>query len=122
MADIAFIEHQGTRILYEDYSHATIEELPDLLDKAHGIIASQPEKSVLAIANMEGTHFDSNTVQRMKLFIKSNTPYIRATAVIGMSALQSVIFKTILRFTGRKNLRVCGSMEEARNYLSNLGT
>lgn len=120
MAGIDFIEHKGRRILYEDYSGCNSETLKPLLEKAAGIIRSQPAASVLALVNVENTRYNKEASSAMKEFVKGNTPYIKCSAVIGMDGLKMVLFKGILAFTGRKNLVVFDDIEKAKDYLAAL--
>ncbi|MBD3243504.1 MAG: hypothetical protein GF331_23135 [Chitinivibrionales bacterium] len=120
MPGVEYIEYKGKKILYEDYSDTDPETLPPLLDKAHEIIASQPKNSVIALVNVRNTRYNTQTAQAMKQFVKSNTPYIRATAIIGLSGFQSVILHGIIQFTGRKNLHVFDTAEQAKEFLIGL--
>jgi hypothetical protein len=121
MERIAWFEHKGKRILMEDYSGISPAELPALLEKAHRLIAAEPLGSVLAIANVHGTHYDRDASDRMKAFVKSNTPFIKATAVVGLSGLQTIVYQAIVKLTGRRNFYVIDSAGKARDFLAGLG-
>ena len=118
MAGISFTEHKGKQILYEDYSDTGPGTIDPLLDEAAKIIRSSPEKSVLALVNVKNAKFNAEVSTKMKEFVKLNTPYIKVSAIIGMSGLQSVIYRAILAFTGRDNLKVFSSEEEAKDFLA----
>jgi hypothetical protein len=120
MPGVRFIDHKGHKILLEDYSEGDPDMLLKLLDEAQALIAKQPPASVRALVNAKNGRFDRRVSERMKQFVKANTPYIKASAVIGMSGLQAVIYKAIVKFTGRKNLYVFDSEEKAREFLVNL--
>ena len=117
MAGVDFIVHNDVKILYEDYSETEPEELLGLIDKAQRMIATQPPHSVLALVNLKGAHYNKQVTDRMKEFVKANTPFIKTAAVFGMSNLQRVIYKGVLAVTGRKNLHVFASKEEALDFL-----
>jgi len=51
--------------------------------------------------------------------VKANTPYIKCSAVYGVEGLKEVIFNGILSFTGRKNLVLFKTLEEAKDFLAN---
>lgn len=118
MAGIRLIEHKGKKILYEDYSSTGPGTIDPLLEEAAKIIRSSPEKSVLALVNVSGAKFNPEVSAKMKEFVKLNTPYIKVSAIVGMSGLQSVIYRAILAFTGRTNLKVFGSEQEAKEFLA----
>lgn len=118
MAGINFIMHAGKRMLYLDFTKMTKEEFYESLKKARVIIDVEPEKSLLVLVNVEGATFDTSISGAMKEFSKANTPYVRATAVYGMTGLMTVIFRGIMTFTGRKNLAPFDSLEKAKDYLA----
>jgi hypothetical protein len=118
MASVAFITYKGKQILYEDYSESKPSEIIPLLEEAKKIIHSQPEGSILALANVKNSKFDRAVSNAMKDFVKSNTPYIRVTAVYGMEGLMNAIFGGIVSFTGRKNLKLFDDLDEAKEYLA----
>ena len=80
----------------------------------------QPKNSVLALVNINRTKYDRASVAAMKEFIKDNTPYIKASAIIGMEGITEVVFKGVVAFTGRKNLVVFNDAEKAKDYLAAL--
>jgi hypothetical protein len=75
---------------------------------------------VLALVNVQGSTFDKALSSAMKEFVKSNTPYIKFSAVYGVEGLMEVVFKGILAFSGRKNLKVFRTAEEAKDFLAEL--
>jgi hypothetical protein len=119
MAGISFITHQGVRIIYEDYSQCKTDEVLALLEQAKKIIKSQPEKSVLALANVKGASFDNRVTDAFKQFGKESAPYVKCSAVYGIEGLKEIVFRGVLIFTGRKNIVVSKSLEEAKDFLVN---
>jgi len=120
MAGVSFITHNGVKILYEDYSQSKPQETIALLKKAEGIISGEPLNSVLALVNVKDSHFDTDLSAALKDFVKKNTPYIKCAAVYGVEGLKEIIFKGIIAFTGRKNLVLFKTLDEAKDYLVNL--
>jgi hypothetical protein len=120
MAGVNFITHNGVKILYEDYSQSKPEELIALLKKAEVIISKEPLNSIRALVNVKGSNFDTTLINTLKDFVKANTPYIKCSAVYGVEGLKEIIFKGIIAFTGRKNLVLFKTLEEAKDYLANL--
>lgn len=118
MAGVDFITYKGKRILYEDYSGCKPQELLPLLETARKIISAEPQGSVLALVNVKGSTFDKNVSNAMKEFVKANTPHIKVSAVYGVEGLMEVIFKGIIAFTGRDNLKLFRTLEEAKDFLA----
>lgn len=120
MPGVDFIEYKGKRILYEDYSGLTPKTLAPFLEKARTLISREPPASILALVNVTDAKFDMEVASMMKDFVKANTVFIKCSAIFGMGGLQSVLYRTIVTVTGRSNLKVCGSEQEARDYLAGL--
>ena len=119
MPEVSFITHKGIKILYENFENGKLDEMIPLLEKAKAVIRSQPEKSVLALFNCKGGHFDKSVTDNLKEFVKGNEPYIKCAAVYGVEGLKEIIFKSVIMFTGRKNIALFKTLEEAKDYLVN---
>jgi hypothetical protein len=117
MPEVSFISYKGLRILYEDFSNGKPDDILPSIEKAKAVIASQPKKSVLALVNVKGAGFDMSVTAALKEFVKGNEPYMKCAAVYGVEGLKEVIFKSILAFTGRKNLVLCKTLEEGKDFL-----
>ncbi len=102
MERIRFVQHKGKSVLIEDFSNlGPGEEFRSSLDAARKIIRSQPQGSVLALFDATGMKFNNEMVSEVKAFVKGNTPYIRAAAVVGVAGLLHVALTAISRFSGR---------------------
>lgn len=119
MAGVSFIIHKGARILYEDFaSMNNDEEELAILKKGREIIDQQPEKSVLALLNVKNTNFSPKVTQTLKEYAKANTPYMKFAAVYGIEGLKEILFKSVMLFTGRKNIAIFKTLEEAKDFLA----
>jgi hypothetical protein len=119
MPGISFITHKGVKILYEDVSNSKIEDIIPFIGGAKAIISSQPKNSVLALVNVKDANFNITITNTLKDFMKANAPYIKCAAVYGVDGMKEIIFKGILNVTGRKNLILCKTLEEGKDYLAN---
>lgn len=117
MPEVSFITHKGVRILYENFENAQRDEILPWMEKTKDIIRSQPEKSVLGLVNVKGASFDPSITSALKEFVKGNEPYMICAAVYGVEGLKKVIFSSVLAFSGRKNLVLCRTLEEGKDYL-----
>ena len=117
MPGVSFITHKGVKILYEDFSKSKTDEVLALIEQAKPIIRSQPEKSVLALLSVKDSSFDNTVTDALKQFAKGNEPYIKCAAIYGIEGLKEIIFRGVLAFTGRKNLIICKTLEDAKDFL-----
>ena len=118
MPELKFITHKGVQILYENFENGKPDEIIPWIEKAKAVIRSQPEKSVLGLVNVRGANFDMSVTASLKEFVKGNEPYMKCAAIYGVEGLKEIIFRSVLTFTGRKNLILCKTLEEGKDYLS----
>ncbi len=120
MPGVEFVTYRGKRILYEDFSGLMPANLRDYLEKAAKLIRREPPESVLAMVNVTGGVFNVEAANMMKEFAKGNTPYMKCAVIFGLGGLQSILYRTVVAFTGRSNLIVRDNEQEARDYLADL--
>ena len=102
MEKTQFINYKGKKVLVEDFTNLKAgPEFTNFILQAQTIIARQPPKSVLAVFDATGSTFDSNILNNMKEFTKANTPYIKASAVVGINGLLNVALVAVAKFSGR---------------------
>jgi hypothetical protein len=117
---VRFIEHKGKTVLLQDYSGMQPgPEFADLIQRARGIIDRQPPHSVLTLVDASNSVFDSEVMIIMKDFVKRNTPFIRYTAVVGITGLKEVGLMAVSRVAARP-LQTFSAREEALDYLVGL--
>lgn len=105
MQNPQFIKHNGRRILYIDFSNATLdqkEELRLVILASRKAISIHPPNSLLILTNVHNTKYDTEIAQVMKEYVAHNKPFVKKSAIVGLSGLQIVLYNTIMRFTGRQ--------------------
>ncbi len=117
MGRISVVEHRGKRILLQDFSGLRSgEEFDRALAEARAYIASQPAKSVLSVFDATQAHYDAATLAALKDFTRGNSPYIRASAVVGVAGLLNVALMAVSAFSGR-TLKSCPDRTAAMDWL-----
>ncbi|MBZ5589499.1 MAG: hypothetical protein LAO05_13135 [Acidobacteriia bacterium] len=102
MERVQFIRHGGASILKVDLSHPTnLDESLATIRQAKAVVSTHPPKSLLILTDVAGTTFNTKAVEEMKNYTKFNTPFIKASAVIGLSGLQRIIYDAIIKVIGR---------------------
>jgi hypothetical protein len=114
-----FIAYKGKEIVYLDFSDLREkEEIFSLESKGAIHIRSQPKNSAYTLTNVEGMiPFDNEIRDFFQDVIKGNGPYVKASAIFGLNALNSIVYTTLLRMTGR-NIRSFKTKKEALEYLA----
>jgi hypothetical protein len=102
MERVGFIRHKDATILKVDLSHpANVEESLTVIKQAKAIIATHPPKSLLILTDVTGTTFNTKAVEEMKRYSAFNTPFVKASAVIGISGLARIIYDAVVKVIGR---------------------
>jgi hypothetical protein len=117
MDRVRFIEHNGKKVLFLDFSYCQPEEVIEIMDECKRIVTSQPKDSVLTFSDMTEGQFTKDGIQRMKEVAAYDRPFVRRAALIGNHAASDVVHKSIMDFSQRY-FRRFDSREEALDWLT----
>jgi len=96
------ISHHGITIFHMDFSKLTSEqEIKMVLEESKKHIRNQPPRSTIGLANIEEMHFNNQIKDLFMEFVKGNKPFMKASAIVGVSGLKQVVFNGIMKLTGR---------------------
>ncbi len=99
-----WIEHKGKPILYVDCSNFGSDS-EALREEARAIIAlviQQPENSIRALSNAQGTVGTPENLNIMKSIVTRTTRYVRKRAVVGVSGIRVALLDIVNRVAGGK--------------------
>ena len=114
---VRFIEHQGKRVLFINYSHCDVAMLKAVAEEGHRVIAREGPNSVLTLNDVTGTTFDKESVAVLQAKVAANAPYVRRASVIGINGLQRLIYEGVQAFT-RRRIPLFESRQEAMDWLT----
>ena len=117
MKSYDWMDYKGKRILYMKISSETTQELRERIGNIKPVVTKEPPNSILCIADVTNGKFNAEMTEMLKQFTKHNEPYIKMTALIGVEGLKKVIYSGVLLFTGRKNLILKNTKQEALDWL-----
>lgn len=118
MERVRFTDHKGKRVLVQDLTDSkSVEENIAVFDRTQGIITGQPPRSVLLLTILINTHYSSEAVDRLKKFSVEVTPYIKASAAVGITGIKKVVYQTLSRLIGRK-IQLFDSADAALDWLT----
>jgi hypothetical protein len=115
---VKFIQHQDKDILLLDFSNSKTEEVLKLIDAAKQIINSKAELQLLTLTDVTNTLFCKEVGEEMKYFTLYNSPFLKASAVVGISGLKKIILGAIKAFSPG-NFEAFDDREEAKSWLVN---
>ena len=113
---VRFMEHQGQRVLFINYSHCDVAMLKAVAEEGHRVIAREQPNSVLTLNDVTGTTFDKESVAVLQAKVAANAPYVRRAAVIGISGLQRLIYEGVQAFS-RRRIPLFENRQQALDWL-----
>jgi hypothetical protein len=114
-----WIEHNGKKIFYQDFSNlffneqAVIEEL----NAVQETVMSQPENSVLVLSNFSNTEVTMNLMPILNESSSKTKVYVRKTAVLGVTGVKRTLGDLLSRITGQP-LMYFNTEHEAKDWLA----
>ncbi len=117
MERVKWIEANGKRILYADYSGLkTLDEMVTVMNELMRMANMSPGK-VLTMTNFRDATSSSEFMEMIKKGDKEYQEKSEKTAVIGITGLKSVLYQGFLRVSGNKTVKACNTEEEAIAFL-----
>ncbi len=117
MTGTSFFTHKDKQILYNDVSGIrNVEDALAIFDKTEKIAKMQPEKSIILLTNVINTHNNIEATSALKEFSTAVTPYIKASAVVGVSGIKRIIVQSLMKVSGRK-IHLFDTLEHAKDWL-----
>ena len=102
MERVHFIKHNGATILKVDLSNpSSVGESLAAIKQSKAIVGAQPPKSPLILTDVTGTTFNTAAVDEMKNYSAFNTPFVKASAVLGLSGIKKIIYDAVVKVIGR---------------------
>lgn len=94
------------------------QTVAQLLESAKKEIRQRPLKSVLMITDITNTGYDTEVATMFKEYASHNTPYVKASVVVGASGLQKIILRAIVTLT-KRDFHLASTVDEAKEWLAN---
>lgn len=118
MDRLQIISHKGKTIIYLDFSKATPMEFYQLIEEGKKVISSLQKGSVYTLVNVTDLMGGKEQQLALKDFAEHNKPFVKVGAVVGVTGWRKAVYSLILTLTGRKNLKLCNTLEEAKDWLA----
>lgn len=112
-----FIEHQGKRILLLDYAGVRDpDEALRAIQHSKEVVARQPPGSLLVMTVVRDARYNAAVLQGMKELAAHNAPYVKASAVVGMSGLHRIAYQAVILFS-KRNIKTFDHESDALDWL-----
>ena len=117
MSRVSTIEYEGVSIILIDWTELNLEGISELMEEARAIIHSSPPLSVLALSDFTDTRYDKATTDMLAEYAASNKPYMKASALVGITGMKKILYNVAKRISGR-NFSLHETREEAIRWLA----
>lgn len=114
---VMFTRHKQKEILNLDFSECVYEELVAHIAKARDIISQQPPNSLLVLTNVTNMHINKDVAKTLREYLELNKPFVKASAVIGITSQTQVLFNTIITLA-RREIKVFDNEAAAKDWLA----
>lgn len=117
MDRVHIMEYKGVSITVIDAAHATVAQVIELLAEARTLITSCPPGSVRLFTDATQAEYSSASMAALRAFGLHNTPYILASAAIGLDNMRLLALNQVRAATGRP-IRAFNERDHALEWLS----
>jgi hypothetical protein len=112
-----FIDHRGKQVLLLDYSGIRDpEEAVREIRHSMEVVARQPRDSLRVVTIVRDARYNAAVLQALKELASHNAPYVRASAVVGMSGLHRIAYQAIILFS-KRNIKTFDTDADALDWL-----
>lgn len=120
MAGVYELNYKGKSILCLDVAGLKLKdklEFRKLVENAEEQIQKHPSKSLLLLTNVTDTGFDTEVAAIMGEYADHNTPYVKASALVGVSGVQKVVLAAIKAMINR-DFYLADNIDDAQEWLT----
>lgn len=112
-----FIHHKGTQVLLLDFAGVRDpEEAVREIRSSMRFVATQPKGSLRVLTLVRDARYNAAVLQGMKELAAHNAPYVKASAVVGMSGLHRIAYQAVILFS-KRNIKTFDGEAEALDWL-----
>jgi len=108
--------HRGVEIFEVRFDHLGPEQALAAMDEVRRVVATRPLASIRALTFVAGSRFDPRINKALRDLTAANKPYVRKSAVVGVTGLQQTLLSGIRILTGR-DIRGFDDEASAREWL-----
>jgi|WetSurMetagenome_2_1015567.scaffolds.fasta_scaffold372944_1 hypothetical protein len=109
----------GKKIIIIDLSNCTPESAMLIIPEAAVVISGQPLKSALVLTDVTNAHYTKEVAGEIKNFVQENTPYIKASAVVGADGIRSILLNTVILIS-RREIKTFNDRSSAMSWLTTI--
>lgn len=121
MERIEEFSRNGRDFIYFDLSGLqNNREIEAVIESAKEIITKYPHNTLYTITNIANLTFDTSTKEIASVWMEFNRPYVVYGTVIGLDGVRKIMYNSVLKLSGRKNMKIFSTREQAEDWLISL--
>ena len=117
MKPFEIVPYKGKSIAVVDLTNATTEQLVATCIEAHQRIAKLPANSALLLTDATNAAYNMDTGKAIKEFAAKNTPFVKASAVVGVEGMKAVL-QTAVAMQTKRDIAAFPTRQEAMDWLA----
>jgi hypothetical protein len=117
-----WITHKNVRIFIADFSDygSNAMGIKEEADYIVQMLTSEPEGSVLSVANVDGTVPSESIMKAFNQLVPVTNRHVKARCVVGVRGFRKQLVAAFTRLSGRAQFKIFDSMDEALDYMAGL--
>jgi len=119
MAGVHTLTHKSKQVVLVDLSGAKPETSVEVVPQAHGVIAKAGPKGALVLTDVTNATYNRDVSAAIKDFVSNNTPFIKASAVVGATGVRGVLLQTAIVIT-RREIKTFDNRPAALDWLASM--
>lgn len=113
--------YNGKNFVYFDLSGLqNNNEIGELIESAKEVVGKYTFDSLYTITNLADLVFDTKTKEITSAWMSFNHPYVVYGTVIGLNGIRKIMFSSVLKLSGRKNMKIFSDRQQAVDWLGSL--
>lgn len=117
MGRVETLSYKGKQITVVDLSRCPPDETLKVLPTAKTLIAKSAPKSALVLTDVTEATYNKEVAAAIKDFTDKNSPYVKASAVVGADGVRLILLQTVIMIT-RREIKACQARQEALEWLA----
>jgi hypothetical protein len=114
---IRLIDHG---IVLQDFSRfENSKEWLPVIAEARAFMAGRRPQSTLLLTDMSDSKFNQEAVDAMRALADHHRPYVKASAVVGLTPIMRVVYRALLTLTKRE-IKLCETRAQAIEWLASV--
>ncbi len=113
---LKWLDHNGKKILYNDYRNLAGDEMLKPIEDMSGEIASLGKKDLLILLDFRNSFANKANIEALRKSGERNKAFYKKTAVLGITGIKKIFLEMINRLTNI-GAKPFNSEEDAKNWL-----